>query len=187
MAALSGFRKLIGRPANALETDRLALRRHRRSDFGDCQAMWSDSDVMRYLGGRPFTREECWARLLRYAGHWDLLGFGFWAVIEKASGRFAGEIGFANFERDIEPSFDGAPEIGWVFMPWAQGRGYATEAARAVTAWGDAKFGSSRTVCIISPDNVPSLRVAEKSGYRQWGETDYKDSPVVMFERKPGR
>lgn len=59
-----------------LRTERLVLRGHRREDLGDCAAMWADPEVTRYLGGRPFSEEEVWGRLLRYVGHWAIMGFG---------------------------------------------------------------------------------------------------------------
>ena len=49
--------------------------------------MWADPAVTRFIGGRVFNREEVWARLLRYAGHWQWMGYGFWAIEEKESGR----------------------------------------------------------------------------------------------------
>lgn len=171
--------------APTLETRRLCLRVHSVSDFEDCAAMWSDPQVMRYLSGRPFTREESWARLLRYVGHWQLLGFGFWAVRETTTGRFVGEVGLADFRRDLQPSIDGAPEIGWVLSPWAHGNGFATEAARAALDWADRRFGPLRTACIIHPENSASLRVAYKCGYSEFARTAYKDSPVILFERVP--
>src|SRR5437762_7040767 len=112
----------------SLDTDRLTLRPHRLDDFPDTRALWSDPEVTRFIGGRPLTEEETWQRLLRYVGHWSLLGFGYWAVRERGSGRFVGEVGFANGKRTLEPSFGDAPEIGWVLATSAQGRGYATEA-----------------------------------------------------------
>jgi RimJ/RimL family protein N-acetyltransferase len=142
--------------------------------------------VALHIGGKPSTPEEVWSRLLRYAGHWALLGFGYWAVVEKSSGRFVGEAGLADFKRAIEPSLGGAPEAGWALMPWAHGRGYATEALRAVLAWGEERFGSPRAVCIISPENLPSLRVAQKCGFERTSTTTYKGTPTVLFER-PGR
>src|ERR1700730_13663720 len=116
-----------------LESERLKLRGHRLEDFVHCAAMWADPEVARYIGGKPHTEEESWARLLRYVGHWSLLGFGYWVVEEKATGNFVGEIGFADYKRDLEPWFKGVPEIGWVFASHAHGRGYATEAVRAAT------------------------------------------------------
>ena len=166
-----------------LETARLRLRRHEVPDFAPCAAMWADAGVTRYIGGRPFTAEEVWARLLRYVGHWELLGYGYWAVEEKSTGQFAGDIGFADFQRDLQPSIEGFPEIGWVLATAAQGKGFATEAVRAVVEWGDRRFAKTRTVCLIHPDNAASLRVAEKCGYREWERTTYKDHPTILLTR----
>lgn len=144
--------------------------------------MWADPVVTRHFG-RPFAEEESWTRLLRYVGHWALLGFGYWVVEEKATGSFAGEVGFANYKRDLESPLRDAPEIGWVFAARHHGRGYATEAARAAIAWGDAHFGRSQTTCIIHPENLPSIRVAEKCGYRELQLTAYKGQPTLVFVR----
>ena len=145
--------------------------------------MWGDAAVTRYIGGRPFTREEVWARLLRYVGHWALLGYGFWAVEEKATGSFVGEVGFADFKREIEPTIGDTPEAGWVLDPRMHGKGYATEALRAALTWADGRFESGRTVCIIHPENAVSLRVAAKCGYREFCRTTYKGQPAVLFGR----
>src|SRR4029077_6257721 len=61
-----------------IETERLKMRGHRLADLNDCAAMWADPIVTRHIGGRPFSEEETWARFLRYAGHWSLMGFGYW-------------------------------------------------------------------------------------------------------------
>jgi RimJ/RimL family protein N-acetyltransferase len=148
--------------------------------------MWADSVVTRYIGSKPFTGEQSWTRFLRYIGHWSLLGFGYWVVEERETGRFIGEVGFADYKRFIEPSLDGTPEIGWVFAPHAHGRGYATEAVLAVTAWGDVHFQSARTACIIHPENAPSIRVAVKCGYREFRLTTYNGQPTMMYVRDPG-
>ena len=156
-------------------------------DFAACAAMWADPEVSRQLGRKPFSEEESWTRLLRYVGHWDFLGFGYWVVEERASGIFAGEVGFADYKRDMQSPAKELPEIGWVLAKWAQGKGYATEAARAALCWGDTHFSGSRTTCIISPDNLPSIRVAEKCGYRDLQLTLYKGKPTIVFVRDSGR
>lgn len=166
-----------------IETTRLLLRAHRASDFDDCARMWGDPAIVRHIGGKPSTPDESWSRILRYAGLWSLLGFGYWALEEKASRRFVGEAGFADFKRDLEPSIGGMPEIGWALASWVQGKGFATEAVGAVVAWGDVHFGSIPTVCLIHPDNAASIRVAEKSGYRELMRTAYKGSPTILFRR----
>src|ERR1700749_5163245 len=120
-----------------IETERLRLRAHPTHDLGGGGAMWGDPVVTRYIGGKPFTREEVWARLLRYAGHWAMLGFGYWVVRDAQSGRFVGEVGFADYHREIEPSLLGTPEVGWALDPSVHGRGYATEAVRAALGWAD--------------------------------------------------
>src|SRR5262249_42795942 len=171
------------RAAPVIETARLRLRPHRADDLADCAAMWGDAGVTRYISGQPFAPTEVWARLLRYAGLWSLLGLGYWAVEEGGTGRFVGEVGFADFKREIEPSLDGQPEIGWVLAPWAQGRGFATEAVGAALAWGDRRWAGRPTVCMIAPGNAASLRVAAKAGYREFARTMYKGAPRILLRR----
>lgn len=166
-----------------LETERLRLRGHRLDDFLHSAAMWADPAVTLHITGRPFTEEECWARFLRYVGHWSLLGFGYWLAEDRDTGQFLGEIGFADYKRDLQPSLLGIPEIGWAFVSRAHGRGYATEAVRAAVGWGDANFPSARTACIIAPENLASIHVATKCGYREFQQTTYKGQPTTMFVR----
>lgn len=171
----------------ALDTERLQLRGHRREDLDDSAALWGDAQVTRFIGGRPLSAEEVWARYLRHVGHWALFGYGYWVIRERSSGRFAGEIGFANLQRDLVPPLGDAPEIGWALSPWAHGQGFATEAVRAALAWGERQFGEQRTVCIIDPANERSIRVAERCGYRHTLVANYKGAPIWTFERSGTR
>ncbi|HEX2208435.1 MAG TPA: GNAT family N-acetyltransferase [Longimicrobium sp.] len=169
-------------PVPALDTPRLTLRAHTLADFAECAALWGDPLVTRHIGGRPSTPEEVWTRLLRYAGMWTLLGFGYWVVRERETERLVGEVGLADFRREITPLID-APEAGWVLAPWAHGRGLATEAVRAALAWADAHLAAPRTVCLISPENAASIHVAGKCGYREFARTTYKGEDTIIFER----
>ncbi|MGA8037587.1 MAG: GNAT family N-acetyltransferase [Candidatus Acidiferrales bacterium] len=171
--------------APVLVTARLRLRAHTPEDFAASAAMWADPEVTRFIGGRPFTREESWTRLLRCAGHWALMGFGYWAVEDRASGKFIGEAGFADYKRDIDPPVMDMPEAGWAFVPEAHGHGIATETARALMAWGDAHFGSRATTCLIDQGHAASIRVAEKCGYREWRRVTYHGNAEVLFLREP--
>lgn len=121
--------------APTLITERLRLDAHTLDDFDSLAALWADPLVVRYIGGTPRDREDSWGRLMRYVGHWALLGYGYWAVRDKQSGEYLGSIGFSNFLRDITPALD-APEMGWTLVSSAHGKGYATEALRAALAWG---------------------------------------------------
>lgn len=167
-----------------IETDRLLLRAHGRDDLDVVRETWSDPVVLRYLGGQPCTEAEAWQRLLRYAGHWPLLGYGFWRLGERETDRYVGDMGFFDGRRGLGVRFDDAPEAGWTLASSAHGRGLATEALAAVLAWGDAHLPADRTVCIIHPENAASIRVAERFGYREFDRAAYKESPVVLFERR---
>ena len=168
-----------------LETDRLILRKHNVEDFAALHAMWTEPVVYQHIIGRPSTREESWSRLLRYIGHWATLGYGYWAVEEQTSGNFVGEMGFANYQRDINPSLDGRPELGWILKTSVHGMGYATEALNVIAAWGDAHFGGKETACMIAPENTASIRVAEKIGFVKKLQTTYKGELTLVFYREP--
>ncbi len=165
-----------------IETARLRLRGSRASDLDAAAAKWADPAVTRFTGGRAFTREESWARLLRYAGHWQWFGYGFWAVETRDDGAYVGELGFAEFQRDIVPAI-GVPEMGWSFVAAAHGRGYASEGIRAALAWADANLAAAKTACIIDPDNIASIRVAKRCGFAEIGAVRYKGSITLKFER----
>lgn len=145
--------------------------------------MWADERVVKDITGRPSSREEAWARLLRYAGLWAVLGFGYWLVEDRASGAFVGEVGLADFKRDLEPSLGDALEAGWVMRPDAQGRGLATEAMLAALAWADRHLAGRRVVCMIAPDNAASFRVADKCGFVAFERTHYRGDPTVLLAR----
>lgn len=187
--------------APVIETQRLRLRGPRPDDFPDSAALWSDPDVVRFTSGKPLSEEEVWGRLLRYVGHWAWMGFGYWVVEEKGTRRFAGEVGFSDWKREMKPSLQGLPELGWVFSSRVHGQGYATEAARAAIQWAHShirerapsslnagvegtiapELRSARMTCIIHPENFRSVRVAEKCGFTELLRTKYKDEPTIVF------
>lgn len=167
-----------------LETERLVLRPYNVDDFDDCLAMWSDPAVVGSIPLPPSTQEDAWARTLRYVGHWHSFGYGFWAAREKSSGRFVGDIGLADFKRIISVDIAGVPEAGWVMASWAHGKGFATEAVRAVHDWFETRFGPTRTICLINAGNAASLRVADRCGYKEWARADYHGKPTIVLERR---
>lgn len=172
------------REAPLLETKRLRLRAHTLADFPTYCTLWADPAVMRFIGGKPNTAEESWARLLRNAGHWSLMGFGSWLVEERATGEFVGEVGLFNYQRMIEPPLGETPEIGWILSPAKHGHGYATEAVQAIISWGQERFAASELACLIHPENAASLHVAEKCGFRWNRSITYRDSPAEVLVRR---
>ena len=142
-------------------------------DFDDLLTLWSDEDFTRHIMGRALGREEVWFRLLRDLGHWAAMGHGNWTIRLRDGGAYLGSVGVFDYRRELEPPFD-APELGWGVAPGFQGRGYAAEALTAALAWTD---------CMISPENLASLKLAARVGYRPYARATYKDHPVQLFER----
>jgi RimJ/RimL family protein N-acetyltransferase len=169
--------------APVLETPRLRLRGFRASDLDAQASAMTDPEVVRHLGGAPLSREDTWRKILASPGLWALLGYGYWVAERREDGAYLGQIGFADFKRDMRPSIEGLPEMGWIMAPQAQGQGYATEAALAALAWADQAFGGGEIVAIISHDNAASIRVAEKIGFAVREEAVYRGEPILLFRR----
>ncbi len=168
-----------------LITDRLTLTPAALSDYDDLRALWADPAFVHHIFPEPLTGEDVWFRLLRDIGHWEALGHGGWTVRLKETGAHVGGVGVLDFRRHLDPPFD-APELGWGVHPRFQGRGLAFEALSAALAWCDDALNAPRTVCMISPDNGPSLALAGRAGYASYAETTYKGDPVALFERLAG-
>lgn len=166
-----------------IETSRLILRPHEAADLDACVAVWQDPIVYRYTIGSASNEGRTWSRITSYRGHWELMGYGYWAVEEKSSGSYIGDMGFGNCVREIQPSLKGTPEMGWMLTTRVHGKGYATEALKAVMSWGEKNLKTNRTVCLIHPENHPSLRVAEKLGYRNPVQIILEGQPSLLFER----
>ncbi|HDR8920095.1 GNAT family N-acetyltransferase [Burkholderia vietnamiensis] len=167
-----------------LDTPRLILEGHPLGDFDALAAMWTEPTVVAHIfNGKPSAPRDSWMRLLAYRGLWPLLGYGYWAIREKASGRYVGDLGFADFHRAIEPSIRGVPEAGWALASWAHGKGYATEALTHALHWLDAQQRFERSVCLIAPTNTASIRVAQKAGYADPVRIRFNDADSLLFSR----
>lgn len=142
-----------------LESDRLVLRPFVEDDLDDYARLCADPEVMRHVGsGKTLDRAESWLSIAGILGHWQLRGYGLWAVDEKASGNFVGRIGLHYPE--------GWPglEIGWRIMREHWGRGFATEGARAAANYAFETVRAEHVLSVIQPANTASIRVAEKLG-----------------------
>ncbi len=108
---------MSARAAPVLETARLILRPFRQEDLDAQAKTMGDPDVVRHLGGTPFSREDTWRRLLCAPGLWTLLGSGYWAITARDDGRYLGQLGFADFKREMTPRIERAD------LPGAAGAG----------------------------------------------------------------
>lgn len=159
-----------------LESERLRLRQFRQDDFESYAVICADPEVMRYLGpGQPLARWEAWRQMAMILGHWQLRGFGLWAVEERATGALIGRIGF--FEPEGWPGF----ELGWMLRRESWGKGYATEGARCALAHAFTTMGRTHLISLIRPDNAPSIRVAERIGERLEGRVDLFGAEALVY------
>jgi RimJ/RimL family protein N-acetyltransferase len=144
-----------------LDTPRLILRRPAEADADGLAELYTDPRYMRFFGdGRTADHAAAWGAIAGSLGHWALRGFGFFAVEEKATGRFIGWSGL------LAPEGWPGVEIAWGIAPRAWGRGIATEAATAVRDDAFTRLRLKRLVSIIHPENTASIRVAMKLGAR---------------------
>ncbi len=171
------------RSAPTLETERLLLRHYRKEDFRPNHAIVGDDDVMRFVGGKGLSEEDCWRRLAASVGMWDLIGSGGWAVVRKADDRIVGTISLFNAWRALEPVFGEEPEMGWIFAKETHGQGLAGEACRAVLSWADANLQPTPIWAIIAPENEPSLRLAERLGFERLADSTYNGEPTAVLKR----
>ena len=158
-----------------LETPRLLLRMWRNDDFATYEKMCADPEVMKYLGGRVFDRLEAWRHMAFLVGHWELRGYGHWAVEEKESGKFVGRLGFLNPEG--WPGF----EVGWTLAREAWGKGYATEGARRALDYAFNDLDKDHVISLIHPENKNSIRVAERLGEKLEGQTELLGHDVLIY------
>lgn len=149
--------------------------------------MCADPEVTRYLGtGVTLTRPEAWRSMAAILGHWQLSGYGMWAVEEKASGTLVGRVGYLD-----PPGWPGF-ELGWVLARSHWGKGYAIEAARVALDHAFGPLERDRVLSLIRPDNHRSVRVAERLGSQLAGEVELLGSRALVYEARrangaPGR
>lgn len=171
------------RSAPRLETERLVLREFRRDDLDAFAATMADPEVVRHLAIEPLSREDSLRRIFLAAGQWPIIGMGMWAVELKANGRMVGHVGFFDMERDMTPSLVGEAEMGWIFDPSVHGQGIAREACEAALQWAEEEFGPISIPAIIGPENVASMKLAEKLGFVREPDGVYKNEPIAIFRR----
>lgn len=143
-----------------METERLVLRPLAISDTADFFEYARREDTSRYLLWSPHASPEYTRAYLTMIGRFYRKGqFWDWAIEEKSSGKMIGTCGFT---RIVEKHHMG--EIGYVLNPSYHKKGYATEAVRAVIAFGFESLELNRIEGRYMVENTPSKRVMERCG-----------------------
>lgn len=161
----------------SLTTDRLILRAPSNADF-EPMAEFYATEHSRFVGG-PMTPELAWRSLAQEAGHWLLLGFGRWSVVEQASGKWVGTVGLWHPEGFPEN------ELGWDLAEHATGKGYATEAARAARTYAYDTLGWTTLISLVHVDNAASEAVARRLGAEQDGLFEHERYGPLRVFRHP--
>ena len=136
--------------------ERVILRPHRASDIEAIAALYQ-SERAAWIGGQQ-NRTVAWRWLGYDVGQWGLLGFGSWAIDERSTGTFAGQVGLNHPENFPET------ELGWLLFDGFEGRGMAHEAAVLARRFAFDTLGMQTLVSYIDPNNSRSIRLAEKLG-----------------------
>jgi RimJ/RimL family protein N-acetyltransferase len=165
-----------------VETERLILRRWLAADAPAMEAIWSDPQVWDALQPhRAFDPHQWRAMLERHVRHWDVHGFGLWAVTTSEDPQPMGWIGASH--PTFVPELAEEVEIGWTLRPALWGRGLATEGAAAAIEAAFAELPKDRVISLIHPQNERSMAVANRLGMSRAGEATPPDlgEPLIVY------
>ena len=165
-------------PIPTLETERLRLRAWTLADVAPFTEMCGDAELMRYVGG-VMLGPNAWRRMAAYAGHWQLRGYGPWALESKATGELAGYCG-VNY-----PAGWPEPEISWGLRRAYLRQGLIMEAATAARGYAYDVLGFSSIMSFIDHNNAPSIAAAKRLGAVLDGEGTYLGTPMGIWRHIP--
>ena len=141
----------------SIQTSRLLLRQWHENDFEQYAEYYADENKAKYVGGKK-GREAAWRHFACLIGHWQLKGFGYWAVDEIEMGNFVGCVGL--WQSPGWPEL----ELGYWLLNEYQGKGYALEAGQKCIELARDQLNAKSLVSYIDPSNVASKNLAEKLG-----------------------
>ena len=145
-----------------IETKRLILKEPFEGEVDLVAPLQADPMVMRYIWkGTPRSLSDVQGALKRNLVHWEAFGYGFWNVFEKDSGEFVGRAGLLHLAYNPEsPDI----EVGYHLHQKFWGKGYATEFANALLAWGFEHIDTDHFVGVTWKENTASQNVLKKVG-----------------------
>lgn len=159
-----------------LETERLYLRPLESGDLDRLAAIYSNMNVMRFIGmGKTFSRQQTERSITSWGEYEAKHGFSNWAIIRKDDGALLGKCGLSHLPDDSDI------EISYILDEKYWGQGYATEISKAVLDYGFSKLSLKRIVALTYPQNSPSIKVLEKIGLKYEREADYWGVKFLFF------
>ena len=163
-----------------IETERLRLTAFGERHFEAYASMLADPGSTKFVGdGEPLDRMNAWRSMAMLLGHWQLRGYGMWALELKDTGEFIGRAGLMRPE--------GWPdlELGWMLKPDFRHHGYATEAGSAILDFAWHALGSPRVISLVKIGNEASDRVAERLGGEHIDDMDFFGAHNHVFAYYP--
>ncbi|NII10062.1 GNAT family N-acetyltransferase [Oleiagrimonas sp. C23AA] len=163
-----------------LHTKRLRLTALTECHFDDYASMLADVESTRWVGdGLPLDRMNAWRSLAMLAGHWQLRGFGMWAVERLSDNAFLGRVGL------MRPEGWPDMELGWMLKPEHRHHGYATEASEAALDYAWRKLRAQRVISLVRNGNESSDCVAQRLGGERVDEIDFMGAATHVFAYYP--
>lgn len=153
-----------------IETERLILREIVASDVQRMFLLDSNQDVMKYLGAKTLTTpHESLQTIEKIRKQYRETGIGRWAVIEKKSDLLIGWSGLKLLTESVN-NFKNVYEIGYRFLPESWGKGYATEAGKAVLEYGFAQMNLDKIyACAVIENQGSNVILKDKLGFAEMG------------------
>src|ERR1051326_406001 len=146
------------------ETDRLRLRPFRANDAKALHALYGDAENLRYWGTDPSPDLDSTRKALRWHISFHPFHYALWAIEEKKSRKLIGMINYPR--RDMR---ERRVDLGWLALPKVQGKGYMTEAGRALLRHLFDRLKVHKVEALIRKENKPSVALAKRLGFRLEG------------------
>ncbi len=162
---------MIGIPR--LKTKRLLLRPSTYEDWPEFRDLM-ESDRSVYMGG-PFSTEQAWGDFCHGIALWHMFGFGSLSIELLSTNQCVGRIEINFGPRCPEP------ELGWQVFKFAEGKGYAIEAATEMRKWAFEERKLDTLVSYINPENLRSQKLAERLGARLDGAAEKQDPGDLVY------
>ncbi len=158
-----------------IETARLYLRQFTPEDLDELYCIYSDSEVMKYVGKGVRTRYETETAIYNILKHWEQNNFGMWALVHKTDGKMIGRCGLCFLDKTPEI------ELGYALDKVYWNQGLATEASFASLNYGFEILQLERIVAIARPENIASQRVMQKVGMKYEKNAHYYETDVAYY------
>lgn len=161
-----------------ITTERLKLRIFKENDWKDLYAYYSDAECMRYTAGRALADWEVWRQVATMIGHWEIRGFGPYAMEELSTGKVLGPVGM------WYPLEWPEPEIKWGLSKNYWGKGFAKEAANAVRLMAIDHLPEVNLISLINKENTNSINLAESIGAVYEKTVAFRETTASVYRHK---